>query len=120
MKSTKKVLIAEDDILLGSIWEECFLQFDTKAVIAKNGAIAHQLLTTEKFDLFITDLDLPIVNGKELIKALQEKKNKTPIVVCSGSSNCGIDLNDIEVDLYLEKPIDITQKCQHLIELFLR
>ena len=56
---------------------------------AKNGLEGLNLLKDRKFDLIITDLEMPQVSGYELIETvrLDEKHNETPIIVLTGRAS---------------------------------
>ncbi|MEQ8909378.1 MAG: response regulator [Vicingaceae bacterium] len=120
MKAAKKVLIAEDDLLLGIIWQESLMEYGLDVTVAQNGRLAIELLQSINYDLIITDIDLPLVCGKEVIHLLHEVNASTPVVVCSGSISCEQELKDYQIDLFLEKPLDITKKSAQLIKQFLQ
>jgi CheY-like chemotaxis protein len=52
---------------------------------AVDGLSALSLLETKPFDLVITDLHMPDMDGLELIRALTTKAHSTPVVVLSGA-----------------------------------
>ncbi len=87
MAKMKKVLIAEDEkpmaraleIKIGSDPE-----LEARAVF--NGAEALSILTNEKYDLVLTDLMMPNVDGFALLKELKEKKINIPVIVSSNLS----------------------------------
>lgn len=83
----KKILFIED--------EEIFLEMFGKKLedegydvdYAKNGAWAAKLAGENKYDLVITDMVMPAVDGEEIIRRIQnDKENKdVPIIVISAS-----------------------------------
>ncbi len=75
---------------------------------AANGKVALDILTKFTIDLVITDMDMPIMNGIELIKKIKELKLKTDIIVISAHSNSDYLLNAINegVNKYILKPIN--------------
>ena len=63
-------------------WEEYGFQITGEAA---NGKVALELLEKEHFDLIITDIKMPQLNGIELIKQVRESRNKDiKIIVLSG------------------------------------
>lgn len=63
----------------GKILEEKGYQ----VILAHGGEQALELLKKEDFDLVITDLQMPIVNGVELLRNLRVMGKKTPIILMS-------------------------------------
>ncbi len=55
----------------------------TKIVEAENGAIAKRLTEDLTFDLIVCDLEMPVMDGIELIQNLAEKKVPTPMIIAS-------------------------------------
>ena len=87
MAEKKKVLIAEDEkpmaraleIKIGSDPE-----LEARAVF--NGAEALKILEAEKYDLVLTDLMMPDVDGFTLLKELKAKNIKVPVIISSNLS----------------------------------
>lgn len=79
-----KILIIDDDVgLLEGLRLTCDMHgFDATLVDAGHKAI--KILANEDFDLVITDLRMPGMNGQETIKVLKQLKPKQNIAVLSG------------------------------------
>lgn len=84
-----KILLVDDSeihqmILAKILLKELYFNID----FAINGEIALKMINEDKYDLLITDLDMPILNGYQLIKHVKNsKKNKDiPILVLSGKA----------------------------------
>jgi two-component system chemotaxis response regulator CheY len=84
----KKILVVDDSEqmrgLIRSILEQDS-HFEIEEAI--NGREAFNLIKAESFDLLITDLFMPEMNGRELITKLRGENYKIPIVVISGLLN---------------------------------
>ena len=54
-------------------------------ITAKSGFEALKLLPRERFDLFITDINMPDINGLELIRFVRESPvhGKVPLIIIS-------------------------------------
>ncbi|MFW5895142.1 MAG: response regulator [archaeon] len=114
----KNVLLVEDnpgDIL---ITKEAFDQAEIKAdmSIAKDGEEAINFLSkvkkleegAKKPDLVLLDLNLPKVNGKEVLKIIKKDKKlkRIPVVILSSSDNKE-DIKftyDLQANCYVKKP----------------
>lgn len=121
--STKTILIADDSAtmrtMLVSILESLG---DYRIVEASSGFDALRLLPREQVDLILTDINMPDINGLELISYLRNNSNykQTPIFIISTESSS----KDIEkgkllgANEYLVKPFDPLQ-LQQLISAYL-
>jgi two-component system chemotaxis response regulator CheY len=95
---------------------------DFEIVEAANGFEALRILPREKVDLVITDINMPDINGLELVSFIKGNPNyqTTPLVIISTESSerdraKGLSLG---ADAYLTKPFS-PQDLQSLIVRFL-
>lgn len=87
MEKKKKILIVEDEKPMARALEikiNSDPDLEGKAVF--NGGEALSVLEKEKYDLVLTDLMMPDMDGFSLLKTLKEKKIKMPIIVSSNLS----------------------------------
>lgn len=83
MKETeqKKILIIEDEKPLAHALQ-LKLSHEGFAIVATgSGEEALKLLAEEHFDLVLTDLIIPGVDGFKVLETIQEKKMKLPVIV---------------------------------------
>ncbi len=84
----KKILLIDDEIEVQA-WISDFLRNNGMHVEAyANGAQAGKKLREEKFDLIITDLNMPEEDGVSVIfkvKNVLRENRKTPIIVITGT-----------------------------------
>ena len=77
--------------------------------VAVNGKEALEMVEKEEFDILITDLLIPYVNGLELIQKLKNDENSKniKIIIVSGIDDdlTMAEANKLGVDDYLIKPI---------------
>jgi hypothetical protein len=59
-----------------------FMGYDV--VVAGNGLEAMTLFLASSYDLLITDLQMPLVNGLELSRLVKEQYPKTPVILVTG------------------------------------
>jgi two-component system, chemotaxis family, chemotaxis protein CheY len=75
---------------------------------AENGRHALQLLETEPIDVVITDINMPVMNGTELLRAMAARESWNGllriVVSTDGSDARREEANELKVRLYLEKP----------------
>lgn len=120
MNSNFKVLIAEDDEILSSLYEMLIKSEITDSVfVAKDGSIASKKLSEETdINLVISDFDMPYKNGDALyLKDIKQKK--IPTILITGRTRYEIPhLEEFESDnpqnIYIQKPADIPILLDHL------
>lgn len=108
----QRILIVEDSAtmrsLLASSLEE--LEIPVKIVEAESGFEALRLLPRDEFDLVVTDINMPDINGLELVSFIRnnEKYAKIPLVIVSteGSERDRDKGLGLGADAYLVKPFD--------------
>ncbi len=116
-----KVLFVDDDETIGfivskmKVWENSNFKITR---YAQNGKEALLVLEKESFDLIITDIRMPIVDGLELLENIRKRGDKTFLVLASTYSEFEYAKRGLQngaID-YIIKPI--TE--ENLKELFIR
>ena len=104
------VLLVEDHAdtrsVLGILLNRCGYQ----TVTAKSVKGARARLEEMRFDILISDLNLPDGDGLDLVREAKQKHKLTTIAITGRTSNEERDLGlKAGVDYYLTKPIDYQQ-----------
>ena len=106
----KKLLIVDDDTELLGILTSFFEDNGFEIVTVNSGEKALVSMKTAKPDLVLLDLDLPGINGYEVIDRIRHEDSCTPIILMTGSWTTpeskikGYSLGAIQ---FLEKPVQI-------------
>ena len=82
-KTSKKLLVVEDETVLSQALHFKFTKEGYTVTVAKNGEEALAILRKEPIDYMILDLIMPVMNGFEVIEAMQKEKIKVPLLVLS-------------------------------------
>jgi len=100
------ILLMEDELDLGETLQE-MLELEGYVVTwVKDGDEASEVSFEEKFDLYIFDINVPEINGLELVEALRDAEDNTPVIFISAL----IDLDtmkkafSIGAEDYIKKP----------------
>ncbi len=117
-----KVLIAEDEKVMRFMIIDFLENFDIEVMQAENGLDAYVLWKKEKPDLLLTDINMPKMNGIDLLKKVKEHNPDFPVIVMTGVS---IDTaknlaKEYKADAILEKPFkmkDLMSIIHKLIEI---
>lgn len=83
--ATLRVLMAEDEPLAAEVIEEGLIEAGFEVLAANDGQEALDLAANGAgFDLLLTDLKMPRLDGKELIARLRAERPGLPVVVMTG------------------------------------
>ncbi|RXJ90352.1 diguanylate cyclase [Arcobacter sp. CECT 8983] len=110
------ILYAEDEAALREITLNILKGFTKKQLVAENGAQGLELFKEHEseIDIIITDVNMPIMNGLEMIREIKKINPNIPIIVATAFSNTEylLEAIDIGVDKYVLKPIDMKKLLQ--------
>ena len=113
----KRILLVEDEEPLRAALR-LMLELDGHQVTeAGNGAEALNLFTLGEFDLVITDLEMPLMEGTELAANLRLLAPSLPLLMITASDRADGD-SETPVDLLLHKPLtmcDLRGAIQELL-----
>jgi two-component system, cell cycle sensor histidine kinase and response regulator CckA len=106
--SSHTVLVVEDEDALRASIRRLLSSCGFEVMEAQNGATALQLLEREsvpKVSLVLTDLRMPVMDGRQLASALARRYPSIPIVFMSGFTAQLMDLRLVSPNLaFLPKP----------------
>lgn len=119
--SKKRILIVEDEKLICWSLENVLTKFGYEIITVHCGEKAIELFKTETFDLIITDMKLPNIDGFKVATAAKTFFPGIPVVMISAESNRVNETVNIQsaVDSFFEKPFDLrclTFSIKDLIE----
>ena len=106
MAMTTHILIAEDDINLITVLVDYLQSKGHFVKTASNGQEAWELLTKQHFDVLLTDISMPKMNGWQLLKNLRESNNWIPVIIISAKTDREDIIKGYQLgcDDYLTKP----------------
>jgi len=105
------ILVIDDDDRVRTLLRDILLSGGHRVIEASNGASGIKSLEEGRFDMVLTDLGMPIMNGWEVAKWVKSKKPHIPVALITG---WGTDLDEekIEesgVDLIIGKPFQVRE-----------
>lgn len=81
----QRILVVDDEISILLLSTEVLIHHGYEVDTAGDGAAAWQKLITERYDLLITDQNMPIVTGVELVNKLRAARMALPIIMATGT-----------------------------------
>ncbi|MGA1931732.1 response regulator transcription factor [Arcobacter sp. YIC-464] len=106
-----KILLLEDDFILNEIIEEFLLSLKYEVTVCFDGQDALEIIYEEQFDLFLFDVNVPNLNGFDLLKELKTQNINTASIFIT-SRNMPEDLKlgfNLGCDDYIKKPFDLSE-----------
>ena len=79
-----KILIVDDDFSLRQFMATVLLSCGYQCVCAEDGLAAIDLLAKNTFDMVISDIEMPRLNGLELLSHVKYTYPQTKIIMISG------------------------------------
>ena len=106
-----KILIAEDDRELRRLFAHVLLKNGYTVKEVGNGKEALDAIDAEYFDLIISDIMMPVMDGYEFVRLLREAGNTTPVLMIT-AKDAFDDMRKGFVsgtDDYMVKPINVNE-----------
>lgn len=108
----KRILIIEDNPVNMKLFADLLEAKNYKVFKEYDGEAGYEALSGEQFDLLILDIQLPKLNGFELIKRAQSEGLKLPktIIVSAFAMDNEINLaKTYGINSYITKPVDVVK-----------
>ncbi len=115
------ILYVEDDANLRAATAKLFGQFFSTVDVADDGLMGLTLFEKNRYDLVITDVNMPHMNGVEMIRRIRALKPDQTILVTSAHSDADnlMALLDLGIDKFIVKPLNLHKLVDALIHLTL-
>lgn len=116
----KKILLVDDErTFLRSLSESLMnLLEDVKVLTAENGEDAIRILNSEPVNFLLTDLQMPVMNGFELLRYVKRLYPAIPVIVMTAYVS-GDMIKELEyfgcIDV-MEKPIELSDLVKKIRE----
>ncbi|WP_455755490.1 response regulator transcription factor [Sulfurimonas sp.] len=116
-----KILYVEDNKALRENAAKLLKKFFKHVDTAEDGAIGLELYKKNQYQIVLTDIKMPNMDGMELAKHIKDINPKTKVIVMSAFDNSEYLYSSIELGVYryLKKPVnikeltDVLESCVH-------
>jgi len=109
--ASMKILLLEDDPILSEIIEEFLVEHGFHVTLFFDGKAALDAIFEHKFDLLLLDINVPSLNGFELLKEIKTARITTPVIFITSLDQ----ISDVKkgfalgAEDYLKKPFDLEE-----------
>jgi len=113
-----KILVVDDSAIVRQMHAFMLRSAGFEVAEAENGAEALEAALSERFDLILTDINMPVMDGYELTRRLRQmpEYTSTPIVIVSTESEAQDKTLGFEAgaNLYIVKPAQRDQLVSNI------
>jgi CheY-like chemotaxis protein len=84
-RTKTRVLVVDDNGNIQDILSMILSSMGFEVALAKNGLQAFALFLRDSFDVILTDLEMPVMDGAMLARLIKERSPGTPIILLTGT-----------------------------------
>lgn len=108
LKNSEILFVDDEKELLFTV-DEYLSQMGYNITVVDSGLKALELTKKKRIDILITDLNMPEVNGLELLKAVKEYQPETEVIILTGYGSIETAVEALKLGSYdyLQKPIKL-------------
>jgi YesN/AraC family two-component response regulator len=118
-----KVLYVEDEPMISDQISMILEDEVDEIFVAKNGAEGLEIFKEHKddIDLVITDIQMPKLNGIEMIKEIKKIVPSKPVIITTAftESEYLVEAIKLGVDKFLQKPIDLHELIETISKVYM-
>jgi YesN/AraC family two-component response regulator len=102
------LLIVDDEPFLRDLLASKLQVFGAKILTAENGQVALDIIKNNQIDAVLTDIEMPVMTGIELLVKIRELGLLTPVVILTGVGDQATTLTALRLGAtdFLDKPFD--------------
>jgi DNA-binding response OmpR family regulator len=119
-----KIAIVEDDLAISQMYRLKFEQEGFSVDTADNGKLGLEMAESLKPDIILLDLNMPIMNGEEMLKALRKtdwgKNIKVVILTNMGEQEIPQDIKKLGVEAVILKADMTPRQVAELVKTHLK
>jgi|SRR6185369_17523958 len=112
--TSKRILIAEDQMATRDALTNLFTKRGYDVEAASNGVELLKIATDKKFDLVITDLHMPGLNGASATDIIKLQGDTTPFIALTGLSRKKVGLVQDKFTRIFHKPINLGELFEYV------
>ncbi len=109
MLKSLNVLYAENEDFIRQNTVDALKFMSMNVTAVSNGEKAYKEYLKNKPDIMIVDIEIPILNGLELIEKIRQKDKDTQIIIATAhtSTECFLKVVELNLVKYLLKPVSL-------------
>ncbi|WP_211221693.1 response regulator transcription factor [Spirosoma panaciterrae] len=111
-----KILVVEDEPKLASFVRKGLEEQSCEVDVAYDGQLGRTMALNNLYDVIIMDINLPKMNGFDVVQSIRQEKNRTPVLMLTAMGSVDDKLTGFEAgaDDYLVKPFEFRELMARL------
>ncbi|MFC1592170.1 response regulator [Thermodesulfobacteriota bacterium] len=111
-----KILVVDDDKTIRALLEKKLTKMGHAIIVAENGSQAIDRLVENTFDLVLTDLKMPGIDGIGVLEAVKQKNDLTQVIMVTAYASLDTAIQAMQIGAadYLNKPINFDELSMRL------
>ncbi|MGB6328402.1 MAG: response regulator transcription factor [Halarcobacter sp.] len=111
MNKKQKILLLEDDEILAQTMLQILEEENYDVILVNDGEEVLEATYENKFDLYLFDINVPLLNGLDTLKLLRDAEDLTPTFFITALRDTSATLEGFECgcDDYIKKPFDLDE-----------
>lgn len=111
-----KILVVEDEPKLASFVRKGLEEQSCEVDVAYDGQVGRTMALNNPYDVIIMDINLPKMNGFDVVQSIRQEKNRTPVLMLTAMGSVDDKLTGFEAgaDDYLVKPFEFRELMARL------
>ncbi len=117
-----KILLLEDDTLFGESLQDLLEEEGYEVLLCRNGQEALDATFHTKFEMYLLDINVPLIDGISLLNDLRHGDDKTPAIFLTSHSEKEVMVQGFQsgADDYMKKPFDTDELLLRMKALLMR
>jgi len=109
MKTAKKIMVVDDEKSIRQSLSDILKDEGFDVILASDGHRALKMLDSNRPDLVILDIWMPVMDGTEVLKEIKARQPNLQVIMISGHGNIEAAVKTIKLGAYdyLEKPLSL-------------
>ena len=114
-----KILLLEDDPILSDIMKENLELSGFTVTLVMDGEEAMHVISSDKFDLFLFDINVPLASGMDVLAFAREYHYQTPTIMITAYQDVDHLKKSFSLgcDDYIKKPFDYEELEQRIVNI---
>jgi CheY-like chemotaxis protein len=108
MSPARRILVVDDEEEIVQVLSEYFIQQGYAVETAANGTEALAALARQRADVVLLDIDMPELNGIQVLRRLRELDSAIPVIMVTANQDQALAEESLRLGAlaYVEKPFD--------------
>ncbi|MCF0189936.1 MAG: sigma-54-dependent Fis family transcriptional regulator [Marinilabiliaceae bacterium] len=106
-----KILVIDDQKAIRTTLKDILELESHEVVLAEDGLKGIELFGQDKFDIVLSDIKMPEMDGIEVLTKIMDSRPDVPVIIISGHGDIGTAVEAIKKGAYdfIEKPLDLNR-----------